>query len=87
MVRTTRLSRLRVGDLTRCIQAAWADHPAALTTQHVLLVTLQFWRSAWADGFLCSQVVTQDLSAVLGALRARARSFSFAVMKGDSGER
>lgn len=62
------LERLCVGDVTRCIQGAVFEHPAARKTDQFLLITLNFWKNAFKYTNFSYHVVTQDLGALLCSL-------------------
>src|SRR5579883_1384348 len=69
------LARLYTGDLTRRIQAALGEHPAAMSTNQFLFISLNFWKNSFKYNSFCYHVVTEDLGALLGSLRLLAASF------------
>lgn len=64
------LERLMSGDRTRHIQAALFNHPAALTTDQFLLITLNLRKNTFKYKSFGYHLATQDLGVLLG-------SFSF----------
>jgi SagB-type dehydrogenase family enzyme len=63
------MGRLYSGDVTTRIQVALAEHPAAMSTNQFLLVSLNFWKNSFKYSSFCYHVVTEDLGALLGSLR------------------
>lgn len=69
------MARLYTGDVTRRIQAALAEHPAAMSTNQFLFVSLNFWKNSFKYNSFCYHVVTEDLGALLCSLRLMAIGF------------
>ncbi|HLX41063.1 MAG TPA: SagB family peptide dehydrogenase [Ktedonobacteraceae bacterium] len=63
------MERLCIGDMTGRIQKALLEHPAALSTDQFLLISLNFWKNSFKYNSFCYHVVTQDLGALLCSLR------------------
>src|SRR5579872_134086 len=53
------LARLLSGDVTQRIRMALSQHPAALTTDQFLLVSLNFWKNSFKYNSFSYHVVTQ----------------------------
>jgi len=66
------LERLAVGDLTDRVRCATQHHPAALSTDQFLAVSVRLWRNAFKYQNFAYQVVTQDVGALLGSWQALA---------------
>jgi SagB-type dehydrogenase family enzyme len=63
------VERLYTGDLTRRVQVAVSEHPAAASTDQFLLISLNFWKNSFKYNTFSYHVVTQDLGALLSSLR------------------
>jgi SagB-type dehydrogenase family enzyme len=70
------MERLFTGNVTRNIQAATFDHPAASTTDQFLLITLNFWKNAFKYNSFCYHAVTQDHGALLSSLDLAAKAYA-----------
>ncbi|HLZ60666.1 MAG TPA: SagB family peptide dehydrogenase [Ktedonosporobacter sp.] len=70
------LERLFTGDVTHQVRTATFHHPATAAADQFLLVTLNFWKSAFKYNSFCYHLVTQDLGALLCSLRLLAQAYA-----------